>query len=163
MAVPGVYARVDPIVPPPLAIANAAGAGCVGIPEKGPVGVPTRVTGWHGFVAAFGCARDGYLADAVRGFSASGGEACWVVRVARDATAAELVAVDGWGRPSLRVRARDEGGWGNAIAVTCRRTTGAEALVVRDLEVGACEVHVSSTRGFAVGSVARVHGRGGSD
>jgi phage tail sheath protein FI len=163
MAVPGVYARVDPIVPPPLAIANAAVAGFVGIAEKGPVGVPTRVTGWHGFVAAFGCARDGYLADAVRGFFANGGEACWVVRVARDATAAELVAVDGWGRPSLRVRARDEGGWGNAIAVTCRRTTGAEALVVRDLEVGACEVHVSSTRGFAVGSVARVHGRGGSD
>jgi phage tail sheath protein FI len=163
VALPGIYSRVDPVVPPPLAVANAAVAGFVGIAERGPVGAPTRLTDWQGFIATFGCARDGYLADAVRGFFANGGDACWVVRVARDATAAELVLADGWGNPSLRVYARDEGTWGNAIAVTCRRITGAEALVVRDIELGACEAYVASARGFAAGAMARIHGRGGVD
>src|SRR5215468_41587 len=66
----------------------------------------------------------GFLGRAVEGFFMNGGQTCYVVRVAHrarngaeagpdHANAAERVAKDGWEKPSVRVRARSEGRWGN--------------------------------------------------
>ncbi len=145
-------------------IAPTSVTGFVGIAERGPLDAPVRLASWDEFVAAFGDGGDGYLGDAVHGFFGNGGDACWVVRVARGATAAELVLRDGWGKPVLRVVARDPGAWGNAITVRCERPAAtAEALAVRDVELGACEAQVSTTRGFEVGAVMRLSSAHGAD
>jgi uncharacterized protein len=117
----------------------------------------------------------------VYGFFRNGGKVCWVVRVAHTAVAAKTVDagdvigaqefascaqqihLDHFKKPTLRVRALNEGSWGNAIWFQCAESVGATTLLTRDLEIGSGEALVNSTRGFEVGSLVRIYNRDGAD
>lgn len=171
---PGVYlAPAEPIVSP-LQVADTRIVGFLGLALKGPVDEPIRISNWDEFVEAFGYTSRYYLSDTVEAFFRNGGTCCYVVRVAhcaRDgaqptlehAAAAECVIQDDWNKPALRVRALNEGGWGNDIWVKCVHATGAQTILTRDLDIGAGEAHVSSTRGFEVGALVRIYDRENSD
>ena len=171
---PGIYQSFDSIAPPPLSIANTRIAGFVGITEKGPLNEPTRLTQWEEFVEIFGTGADSYTAASVYGFFRNGGTDCWVVRVAHTAPRGELpgldhaacaehVQQDDWNKPSLKIRALNEGSWGNAIWFRCVHAPGASALLTRDLDIGSGEAHVNATRGFEVGALVRIYDRENSD
>lgn len=171
---PGIYQSFDTLAPPPLSIANTRIAGFVGITQKGPMNEPTRLSNWDEFVEIFGHTADSYTSDAVHGFFLNGGTDCWIVRVAHcapkgelpgmeHASCAEHVQVDDWNKPSLKICALNEGTWGNAVWFRCVHTTGATALLTRDLDIGAGEAHVNATRGFEVGSAVRIYDRENSD
>ncbi|MEU8243914.1 phage tail sheath subtilisin-like domain-containing protein [Actinoplanes missouriensis] len=94
-------------------------AGFAGAAVRGPVGVPLRLSAAAEFDDAFGPpAADSFLADAVHGFFANGGETCWVVRVARDATTATAVA------PGIAFAAHSPGAWANHLRIELRPSAG---------------------------------------
>ena len=171
---PGIYQSYDTVAPPPLVIANTRIAGFVGITQKGPMNEATRLANWDEFQEIFGASADSYTAESVYGFFKNGGTECWVVRVAHcapkgelpgvdHAACAEHVQIDDWNKPSLKIRALNEGSWGNTIWFRCVHAPGATALLTRDLDIGAGEAHVNSTRGFEVGSLVRIYDRENSD
>jgi hypothetical protein len=171
---PGIYQTVDAPVIPPMTIANTRVAGFLGLSLKGPLNEPTRISSWDEFVEIFGYTDRHYLTDSVHGFFRNGGNTCWIVRVAHaaprgtqptieHAACAEHVQADDWNKPSLKIRALDEGEWGNNIWFKCVHTSGAQALLTRDLDVGAGEAHVNQTRGFEVGALVRIYDRDNSD
>jgi len=73
------------------------------------------------------------------------------------------VQIDDWNKPSMKIRALNEGSWGNTIWFRCAHSPGAQALLTRDLDIGAGEAHVNVTRGFEVGSLVRIYDRENSD
>jgi hypothetical protein len=162
------------VAPPPLSIANTRITGFVGLTQKGPMNEATRLASWDEFVETFGYTADAYTADGVYGFFKNGGTDCWVVRVAHvppagelagmdHATCAEHQQIDDWNKPSLKIRALNEGTWGNTIWFRCVHAPGAQALLTLDLDIGAGEATVSSTRGFEIGSTVRIYDRENSD
>jgi phage tail sheath protein FI len=171
---PGIYQSFDQVVVPSITIANTRVAGFVGITQKGPMNEPTRLGTWDEFLEIFGYSQDSYTSDSVYGFFKNGGTDCWVVRVAHNpaagqvatidhAASAEHVQLDDWNKPSLKICALNEGSWGNAIWVRCLHASAAQALLTRDLDIGAGEAHVNTTRGFEVGSTVRIYDRENSD
>jgi hypothetical protein len=171
---PGIYQSFDSIAPPPLTIANTRITGFVGITQKGPMNEATRLTNWDEFIELFGITPESYTHDSVHGFFKNGGTDCWVVRVAHcapkgelpgldHASCAEHVQIDDWNKPSLKIRALNEGTWGNQIWFRCVHTAGAQALLTRDLDIGHGEAHLNVTRGFEVGSLVRIYDRENSD
>jgi uncharacterized protein len=171
---PGIYQSFDTIAPPPLTIANTRISGFVGITEKGPMNEATRLQNWDEFVEIFGVNGDSYTAQSVHGFFKNGGIDCWVVRVAHcapkgelpgldHASCAEHVQIDDWNKPSLKIRALNEGTWGNNIWFRCAHAPGAQALLTRDLDMGQGEAYVNATRGFEVGALVRIYDRENSD
>lgn len=171
---PGIYQTYDPVAIPPMSIANTRITGFVGITQKGPMNVPTRLGNWDEFLETFGYTQDSYTSDSVFGFFKNGGSECWVVRVAHNpakgelatleqASSAEHLQLDDWNKPTLKISALNEGSWGNAIWVRCVHAPGAQALLTRDLDIGAGEAYVSTTRGFEVGSTVRIFDRENSD
>jgi uncharacterized protein len=171
---PGIYQSFDTIAPPPLTIANTRITGFVGITQKGPMNEATRLNNWDEFVETFGVTSDSYMHDSVFGYFKNGGTDCWIVRVAHcappgelpgldHASCAEHVQVDDWNKPSLKIRALNEGTWGNQIWFRCVHTAGAQALLTRDLDIGQGEAYVNSTRGFEVGALVRIYDRENSD
>lgn len=171
---PGIYPAIAEPVRAPLEVADTRVVGFVGMTQKGPVDEPQRISNWDEFCEVYGYTKDHYLSDTVEAFFRNGGKTCFVVRVAhmaRDgaeptadhAYAAERVIPDDWNKPSMRVRALNEGRWGNDIWVKCIHTTGATALVTRDLDIGAGEADLSTTRGFEVGQLIRIYDRENSD
>lgn len=94
-------------------------AGFVGIAASGPLNVPVKIESFTQFTSTFGGhIPQAYLAYAVEGFFENGGQTCWVVRVADEATArpAFYDLKDENNRPTLRLTAftrvseRDERG-----------------------------------------------------
>src|SRR5262245_54938919 len=132
---PGIYPTFTQPALPNLAVADTRVVGFVGLTQKGPVNWPTRLANWDEFVETFGYTDEHYLSDSVYAFFRNGGTACWVVRVAHmpatgeaagddHAACAEYIQPDDWNKPSLRIRALNEGRWGNNIWVKCNHTTG---------------------------------------
>jgi hypothetical protein len=176
---PGVYPAPGELRAGPIGAADTRIAGFVGLAHKGPLDEPRRLTSWNDLVDTYGGHggaqyNDGFLARSVEGFFANGGPACYVVRVAHrprpgdaegaeHAAAAERVVVDGWGKPTLRVRALDEGRWGNAIWVRFTQSASAKTLLTLDLDVGSGEARVNSARGFERGALVRIFDRENSD
>ena len=170
---PGVYPAMEEVRVRPITVADTRVAGFVGVAAKGPLDEPRLVTGWNEFVDVFGFATDSYLARAVEGFFMNGGSACYVVRIAHrlkgdvagpeHPSCAEFIVKDGWEKPTMRVRALNEGRWGNNIWVRFNQTTAARTLLTLDLDVGAGEARVNSVRGFERGSLVRVYDRENSD
>jgi hypothetical protein len=171
---PGIYQTFSVAVNPDLTAADTRVVGFVGLTQKGPMNQPTRIASWDEFVEIFGTTNEHYLTSSVEAFYRNGGGACWVVRVAHmpvpgevagvdHAASAELVQLDDWSKPSMRISALNEGRWGNNIWVKCTHAVGASALLIRDLDMGAGEAQVSSTRGFEVGALVRIHDRENSD
>ena len=121
---------------------------------------------------------ESYTADSVYGFFKNGGTDCWVVRVAHSAPKGELagldhaacaehVQVDDWDKPSLQVRALNEGAWGNddlvPLRARARRAGAAHARPRHRLRRGArqrrraasrsarsCASTIARTRDFVV-------------
>jgi Bacteriophage tail sheath protein len=172
---PGIYQSFDSVLPPPMSIANTRIAGFVGITQKGPMNEAVRLSNWDEFVEIFGTPMvESYTAHSVYGFFKNGGTDCWVIRVAHNppkgelagldhAACAEHVQADDWDKPSLKIRALNEGSWGNAIWFKCVHAPGAQALLTRDLDIGSGEAHINATRGFEVGALVRIYDRENSD
>ena len=171
---PGVYATFAEPERPSLAIADTRVTGVVGMTQKGPMNQPVRISNWDEFVEIFGYTDQFFTSDSVWAHFRNGGGPCWITRVAHmpgegeaigidHAVCAENIQVDDWNKPSLKIRALDEGTWGNNIWVRCDHKTGASSLMTRDLDIGAGEAHVKSTRGFEVGSLVRIFDRENSD
>src|SRR5450432_4698972 len=171
---PGIYQSFDSVAPPPLSIANTRITGFAGVTQKGPMNEPTRLTNWDEFVELFGQDHDSYTSDSVFGFFKNGGTDCWVVRVAHcapkgeargpdHAACAEHMESDDWNKPTMKIRALNEGTWGNTIWFQCVHASGAQALLTRDLDIGAGEAQVSQTRGFEVGSLVKIYDRDSAD
>ena len=171
---PGIYQSFDPIAPPPMSIANTRILGIVGTTQKGPMNEATRLQNWDEFIEIYGYTADSYTSDSVYGFFKNGGTDIWIVRVAHNAPPGELagmehaacaehVQIDDWHKPSLKIRAMNEGVWGNTIWFRCAHAPGASALLTRDLDIGSGEAHVNSTRGFEVGALVRIYDRENSD
>ena len=79
-------------VPVPAAVRTDV-AGFVGLARRGPAHQPVRLSSWSQYQAVFGGYDPrGWLAYAVNGFFANGGDACWVVRVVDPATAQSAAA-----------------------------------------------------------------------
>ena len=58
--------------------------GFVGIAARGSLHTPVKIESWTQFVSEFGgYISQGFLAYAVEGFFANGGQTCWVVRGSR--------------------------------------------------------------------------------
>ena len=79
---PGIYQTVDPVVIPPLEVADTRIAGFLGLSLKGPMNEPTRIASWDEFVETFGYTDRHYFSDSVHGSFKNGGQAVWVVRIA---------------------------------------------------------------------------------
>ncbi|MGC2407105.1 MAG: phage tail sheath subtilisin-like domain-containing protein [Candidatus Cybelea sp.] len=103
---PGVYKTTPAPLPPALSLVRTDIAGFVGYAERGPLPedfapgfdaamVARRLTSWAEFQSVYGSfLTNGYLAYAVQGFFATGGDTCYVVRVAatRSTVAPEQMA-----------------------------------------------------------------------
>jgi hypothetical protein len=167
---PGIYQSHDPVVVPPMSIADTRVAGMVGLCQRGPLHVPVRIGSWDEFVEVYGASADHYLTASAYAYFRNGGGVLWVTRVAHSpgpgealgeahAAPASYVHLDRWKKPTLRVRALDEGQWGNQIWFRCEHRTAAQALLTRDIDVGAGEAYLSSTRGFEVGALIKIYHR----
>ncbi len=100
-------------------------AGFVGIAARGPLHQAVRVSSWQQFVSTFGAhIPQGFLAYAVQGFFENGGQLCWVVRVADEATASRGCEqlLDDFGHPALRLSASSQGTWSQQLSVSVMRT-----------------------------------------
>ncbi len=105
---PGVYFEWLDTRSPALVPLRTDIAGFVGIAAAGPLQTPIKVESMTQFASVFGAhTPQAYLAYAVEGFFANGGQTCWVVRVADDATARQATfdMHDESGTPTLRLRA----------------------------------------------------------
>jgi phage tail sheath protein FI len=116
---PGVYVEWLDSNAQQLEIGRTDVAGFVGLAERGPVQAPTKIESAQQFWTTFGDPIPGaYLAQAVEGFFANGGRACWIVRAADpDHAVAAWRRVPVVGREPLTLQAGSPGTWGNAIAV----------------------------------------------
>src|SRR5690349_11674327 len=139
---PGVYITNVDTVQRKVSIADTRTPGFLGLSQKGPLDEPTRISSWDQFVEVFGVSDVGFLARSVEGFFLNGGENCYVVRIAHRARgetipghehaySAERISRDAWDKPTLRVRARTEGRWGNNIWARFAHATGAKALLTQ--------------------------------
>ena len=137
---PGVYPSPGTLTTDNLQIADTHIAGFVGLTLKGPLDEPQRIANWDEFVASYGYDSQFYTCDSVEAFFRNGGDACYVVRIAhlpRDgaklddthAASAERVIQDDWNKPTIRIRALNEGEWGNKIWVEFKHATGARCLL----------------------------------
>ncbi|HZH31980.1 MAG TPA: phage tail sheath subtilisin-like domain-containing protein [Pyrinomonadaceae bacterium] len=105
---PGVYFEWLDTRVPALRPLRTDIAGFVGIAASGPLHTPVRLGSLTQFVSIFGGhIPQGFLAYAVEGFFANGGQTCWVVRitdpVAARAASAELL--DSSGQPTIGLSA----------------------------------------------------------
>jgi phage tail sheath protein FI len=171
---PGVYPAADEPRAKPLTVADTRVAGFVGLAARGPLDEPVLIGSWSEFLDIYGHSSESYLARSIEGFFVNGGSSCYVVRVAHraksgekagpeHASCSERLVKDGWDKPTLRVRAMNEGRWGNNIWVRFQQTTAARTLLTLDLEVGAGEARVNSIRGFERGALVRIFDRENSD
>src|SRR6266571_1008966 len=117
---PGVYYELADAGPPPIRGVRTDIAGFVGIASRGPLHTPTPIESWRQYQAMFGSFLSyGFLAYAVKGFFENGGRLCYIVRVAGpNAVPAWLMLKDAGGADLVRIRARNEGTWGNGVRIT---------------------------------------------
>jgi hypothetical protein len=172
---PGVYATFAEPVRPDLAIADTRCTGFTGLTQKGPhqpagpgreLGRVRRGIRLHRPVLPVGLGVRPLQERRWAVLGRARGPRAGARRAARrhdHAQCAAHIQVDDWNKPSLKIRALNEGVWGNNIWVKCEHAQGSSTLLTRDLDVGAGEAHVKSTRGFEVGSLVRIYDRENSD
>ncbi|MDT7844935.1 phage tail sheath family protein [Streptomyces justiciae] len=170
---PGVYIEEVPSGPQPIAAASTSVVAAIGSLCKGPVGVPTRVTGWADFVRTFGTAHArGFTPEALYGFFENGGTAAWVVR-ADPSVAATWKIYDSATTATLsfEATATSPGAWANGVTlgVSPDLTGGAgamaQAVVSGPVSVpsGTGSIPVYSSGGFLAGdTVTLMKGTGTS-
>lgn len=135
----------------------------LGFATRGPVGRPLRLTSWSSFEALYGGFNGDYLLpQSVFSFFANGGREAVVIRVGQTegedaASCAGLTLRDLYGRPTLKVEAKDPGGWGRLIKVKLQSgSRPPKTRVLGPLKRGANEAAVTITKGFEPGAVIRI-------
>ncbi|HEX8511860.1 MAG TPA: phage tail sheath C-terminal domain-containing protein [Allosphingosinicella sp.] len=122
---PGVYVREEASGAQAIASAATSTALFVGMSDKGPMDVPTRVQSQAEFERAFGTSSSGELVDQVRQFYINGGGEAWIMRIANGARAAAItLRNEGDNADSLRLVARDKGNAGNMLRAEVDYDTG---------------------------------------
>ena len=129
---PGVY--TETVRPTGRPIEGVSTTTCVFLGEstRGLVNVPVLITSWADYVRLYAggldtpFVRDADLAYAVYGFFQNGGRRCYIVRVGRSPMRPDpggeftprVAQASISAMPGLQyVRARDEGAWGNGLAI----------------------------------------------
>lgn len=159
---PGVYIReIDR--PGPIAGVGTSIAAIIGPAQKGPIGVPTRVTNPTRFEDAFGSyisAPPVYSTHAAHGFFANGGSQLYFVRVGT-AKRASLPLDDTNGAVTLVATAKEEGVAAHQITVQVAAATAPsttpevvkESATIAGGGVSGTTVEVDDATGFAPGDV----------
>lgn len=125
---PGVYIQEIPGGSRTITGVATAVAAFVGRALRGPVDVPVAISSYAEFERTFGGLwRDSGLGYAVRDFYLNGGNQAVIVRLARDATSAQL-DLNG----ALTLEAVGPGGWGNGLHAEVTHASGEEATTVAD-------------------------------
>jgi phage tail sheath protein FI len=121
---PGVFVEERSSGVKPIEGVGTSTAAFIGITAKGVPNKATFITSWSDFVRKFGYLIPGsYLPYAVQQFFNNGGKRCYIVRVLSDAASrAALVNLPSQelntpARDTLRISAKGNGAWGNALAV----------------------------------------------
>lgn len=115
---PGVYIEELPATGPIQGVGTST-AGFIGPAQRGPLGIPIKITSWTQFKTLFGgyiATPRCYLANAVEGFFRNGGTVAYIARVGTAKRAFRDLADRAAGL-SLHVEALDEGTAGNFITV----------------------------------------------
>lgn len=163
---PGVYIARDARGDVRLELGPSGVPGFVGLTQRGPTNTPVRITSMDEFRRLFGRLDvDVFLDTAVAGFFENGGETCYVLRVAHQvsrrgeevARPAMLSLLDGEGRPTLAVRASNEGAWGSRVRVSVeRQEPRVSTFLTLDLREGDTSAVIKSTHGLSRGSIVRI-------
>lgn len=135
----------------------------LGFATRGPVGRPLRLTSWSSFEALYGGFNGDYLLpQSVFSFFANGGREAVVIRCGQTegedaASCAGLTLRDLYGRPTLKVEAKDPGQWGRLIKVKLQSgSRPPRSRGIGSLERGASSAEVTLTKGFEPGAVVRI-------
>ncbi len=144
---PGVYFEWRKAGAPAILPERTDVAGFVGIAQKGPLHEPLRVDSWTEFTRTFGKhIPQGYLAYAVQGFFANGGQTCYVVRATNPSWAkkARLVLIfperENQAKKCVLLTASSEGVWAHDLLVTVRFTSQETFTLRIDLPSGEQEL-----------------------
>lgn len=110
---PGVYVEEIATGPVPIEGVSTSTAGFVGPTERGPE-YARLVTSWLDYQRWYGgyIPDQSYLAYAVQGFFANGGQRCFVSRIVSNSATAAQIDIG-----NLTLRAIGRGSWGNNIFV----------------------------------------------
>lgn len=147
----------------PISRAPIHATAFLGYANRGPMGKPQWITSWSSFEAIYGGFSSEYLLPhSVFSFFANGGREAVIIRCGQSdgdegASCSALTLKDLYGRPTLRVEAKDPGAWGRGIKI---RVAGASrppmTRVIGSLSRGATEARVRLTKGLEVGAVVRI-------
>jgi uncharacterized protein len=129
---PGVY--IDEFEPgAPIQGVGTSTPVFLGIAEKGPINIATRIFSWDEFNSTFGGFLPdpgAWLAPAVYGFFTNGGTNCYIVRASTATTATATLNARGSG-DTLIADAIAEGPQGNNIAIGVTDSSRSKATVVQ--------------------------------
>ncbi len=115
---PGVYIEEVPSGVRTITAASTSVTAFIGAAKRGPVDKATHILSFSDFERRFGGLDAGSeMSYAVRQFFANGGSDAWVVRVAKNASPANLTLQNGDGADVLELTAVDKGASGNFIEV----------------------------------------------
>ncbi|MBB4634926.1 phage tail sheath C-terminal domain-containing protein [Longimicrobium terrae] len=123
LSYPGVYVEEVPSGVRTITGVSTSVTAFAGAARRGPLNRAVRVQSFADYERAFGGLVSEYeLGYAVRQFFQNGGGEAWVIRLAKNASAA-FADLPGATGASLRLTARDEGAAGNAIQVQVSHDT----------------------------------------
>lgn len=88
---PGVYVQEEPSGARAVVAASTSTALFVGMVDRGPFGIPTRVLSLVEYERNFGADSSGEMADQVRQFYVNGGSEAWIMRIAHNAQYASVL------------------------------------------------------------------------
>ncbi|MFZ3168360.1 MAG: phage tail sheath C-terminal domain-containing protein [Candidatus Methanoperedens sp.] len=122
---PGVYIQEIPSGVRTIVGVSTSVTAFVGSAESGPINKAIHILSYSDFERRFGgLANDSEMSYAVRQFFSNGGNDAWVVRVAKNATAATKTLQNSNGQDVLKITALDEGKTSNEIEVRVDYKTG---------------------------------------
>ena len=118
---PDVYVEDIPNAPVIEAVSSSTG-GFMGIAERGKINKPVFISSWNDYLREFASGmaspfmQNSDLAYSVYGFFQNGGKRCYVMRVRSD-NAKQAVMKSAGSTSNMVLKAKDEGVWGNGLAV----------------------------------------------
>jgi phage tail sheath protein FI len=114
---PGVYIEEIPSGVRTIMGVSTSVAGFIGTAKSGPINKAVHILNYSDYERRFGgLSEDSEMSYAVRQFFNNGGTDAWVIRVAKDATAASRILQNS-AQDVLKITALDEGKTGNNIEV----------------------------------------------
>ncbi|MEN6325530.1 MAG: phage tail sheath subtilisin-like domain-containing protein, partial [Syntrophomonas sp.] len=122
---PGVYIEEVPSGVRTITGVSTSVTAFVGSTKRGPINKAKRILSYADFERAFGGLDAGSkMSYAVRQFYLNGGSDAWIVRLAKDASAAQKILTGSGASNVLELTALDEGNAGNNIEIRVDYATG---------------------------------------